>query len=284
MAIQNRAVAAKPAAAVAAKPAAKPALATVGGQPVTKTTPTAILREAVMTVSTTILENGTINGEPVVSEERDIKVFATNPAFSSIKIGYNKALGGHMEMVKFDVSVGAPHYVEETDNMLSQLMEKGKAALDALITSFVPPENDAGVAGDADLVAGEAVAEETEAQPEGTIDAEYLDAADMDTMIALCTENPDLGVNPGDFPEEADLREVLKAQILGEGEAAVEGEAVADEAADEAYTEETLGAASTDDLKAVYEAWGMGKFPTGPEKIARKAAIKKILEKQEAGA
>lgn len=275
MPIANRTV--KPAAtALTAKPTlAKPVLAATPAV----ASKAAILREATMTVTTTVLEGGSIKGEPVVVEEREIKVFATNPGFSSIKIGYNKALGGHMEMVKFDVSVGMPHYVEETDNAIGQLIDKAKAALEATMAEFIPPESaDGGVAGDADtLVAGAEV--EAGAEAEVTIDAEYIDGATMEELIAVCEANPELGVNPGDYPEIDDLREVLKSVIVGDPE--VEA-APAEDDANAPYTQEQLEGSEVADLKAVWDAWEMGKWPVGPAAQAKKVAIKKILEKQAA--
>jgi hypothetical protein len=241
--------------------AGKPDLKLVGGS-------AGQMSEAIIQTKTTVLENGTIRGEPVESETREVKVFATAHATTGVKIGYNRNLG-NMEMVKFEAFVSMPHYVEEADTAAAQVIDKAKLVLETVMAEFTPPEAVSNVAGDADLqaVSGE-VAGEAQAEADGEVTPEYIDGASMEELAALCESNPDLGVTAADYAEVDDLREVLKS-VLFEADGG-----------DEAYTQEVLEGASTDELKAIYEAWEMGKWPPGPEKIARKTGIKKILEKQ----
>jgi len=240
--------------------------------------------EAVTRVSTTILEGGTVKGEPVESEVREVKTFVTHPAHTSVSLGYNKNLG-NMEMAKVTVMVSMPHYVEEADNAFAQVLDKAKANLDQAIAEL-------NIVGDA-VTGAEDASAAGEGQPEpgaegaaddGEVTPEYIDGADHDTLVQLCEGNPDLGVNADDYTDDDDLREVLKSVIFGDADAqaADAGEPAAE--GDQPYTQEMLDAAETDEIKQLWELWEMGKWPPGPEKIARKTAIKKILEKQEAQA
>jgi hypothetical protein len=233
--------------------------------------------EAVITVTTTTLEGGTVKGEPVVSETREVKVFATNPAHTGFKLGFNRNLG-NMEMVKFEAFGSMPCYVEEYDSATVQIFEKTKAALELAIAEYTPPEPISNVAGDTDLQAPGEETGETAAES-GEVTKEYIEGASREELEQLCTENAEqLGITPSDYVDDADLRDTIISVLFGEGEEAAAEDAPA------AYTDAELMDATTDELKAIFEAWELGKYPPGPEKIAKKAAVKKILEKQAATA
>lgn len=264
----------------AAKPAATPA----------KTAPAASseAHEVKVTTSITVLENGTIKGVPVEAAETEVKVFATKPATTGVNIGVTKALG-NFESVKFGVHITMPCYVEEFDSATAQIIDKAKSVLDELVASFDPTAYVSGGAIDGNAELAEPGAEDTsgEGEPDGGIDEAWVDAASREELIEVITANS-IDIDPNDYPEDDDLKEMFKATVLSEegteGEPAAEGE----EAADEPLTQEALEAATTDELKEVYEAWEMGAFPkfsnAASEKVARKTAIKKILEKQEENA
>ncbi len=269
------------------KPAAPAKPAAAAAKPVAAAAPAAaktMQREAYATVTTTILENGTVRGEPITAEEREVKVFVTNPGFTSLKLGYNRAGAAHMELIKIDVSVGMPHYVEESDNAALQVLDKAKALLELAASEFAPSTGDTvGVDEDLEPPAAEdeaEVAAEEPAAEEGEINKAYLQTADLETLQGIATGNPDLGIDPNDYAEESDLREVLILSIDPDGADAEGIDAAGGETAP--YTEADLKAATLDELKAVYESWDMGKFPPGPEKLAKPVAVKKILERQAA--
>jgi len=259
--------------AIASRSPAKPGVAT---RPALKSAPPAAsgkatlgeAHEAIIKVSTTILEGGTIKGEPVEQEEREVKVFATAPAHASVTLGYNKNLG-NIEMAKVTVFVSMPCYVEEFDSAFAQVLDKAKSCLETAIGEV----NIEGAA----VASAEGVPGEPGVAPadETALTAEDINGYDHDQLVELATGNPDLGVNPDDYTSDDDLKEVLISVIFPDEVGAPAEETV------EAYTQEALDGATTDELKAVFEAWGMGKYPPGPEKIAKKTAIKKILEKQE---
>ncbi|MET4190637.1 MULTISPECIES: hypothetical protein [unclassified Bradyrhizobium] len=239
--------------------------------------------ESVITVTTTILEGGTIRGEPIVSEEREVHKFLTAHATTGFKLGFNRNLG-NMEMVKFEAFGSMPCYAEEYDNATLQIMDKVKATLEVAMAEFVPPAGE--TVGGEDFVAP---ADETVEQPapeeageDGGVTEEYIDGASLEELTALCEANADLGVNAGDYADIADLRETLKSVLFEAGEGDAEAPAGEEEQAPERYAEEDLNKATTEELKAVFEAWEMGKYPPGPEKVAKKIAVKKILENQAA--
>lgn len=281
MAIQGRAN---------AKPLGKVPVGTNSGAPPTGTAlkglPGTVSRESRLKVTTTVMENGTIKGEPVISEEREVKIFATNPANVGMGVQYRRNLQNY-EHVQISVDMHMPCYVEEVDSAYAQVLDKIKTKLEeALETLQIAPSEATGEVVEGEAGAEEGTAESTEgaAEEESQIDLEYLKAADLDTLTEIATTN-DLGITPGDYAEEDDLRQVLIESILGNE---VLQEYLAEQGADgtdqttEGYSEEELQKGTVDELKQIFVEWELGAFPKGPTPIAKKAAIKKILDKQAA--
>ena len=138
------------------------------------------------------------------------------------------------------------------------------------------------------LITPEETSDEGEAEAgEEEINAAWVMEQDRETLVNLITENS-LDIDPDDYADDDeglnDLREMVCATAFPEEEA---GEEAGEEAAEEseAYTQEALEDASTDDLKEIYKAWEMGAFPkfsnAASEKIARKTAIKAIPKTQD---
>lgn len=241
------------------------------------------LKEAKMTVTTTMLENATAKGQPIAAEDREVKIFVTSPANVGVNVSYTRNLG-NFESVRVGVDIHMPCYVEEIDNAYAQVLDKAKIKLEEAIAelSIEPSET----VGAIDTVA--TTVEETTTAEEDTVSPEWLIAATHEQLLEVCSKlEGDQAVNAEDYADDDDLRQVLIQTIFGEEalQAAVanqEATGEASEAESSLYTEEELEKGTVDELKQIFEAWEMGPFPKGPEKIARKAAIKKILEKQSA--
>lgn len=229
-----------------------------------------------------------------MSETREIHTFVTDTATVGVKLGYNRNLG-NMEMAKVEAFVSMPCYVDEVDSAAGQVIDKAKALLDAALAEM--PDTFAQSGEDPSLTEGETegqVEETGEAPSEegGELTIDDIKAYDADSLAALCAANEDWGVSPEDYTEVDDLREVVIGIAFpddleayqAERAAAAEGggeEGTGEEST--GYTREELEAdtVTVDDLKSIFEGWGLGAFPKGPPAVAKKAAIAKILKKQE---
>lgn len=265
----------------ATKPVQASAQSKVGGAPLNG-------KPALVMVETTLLENGTIKGEPVTASEIEIKSFVGPTANVGVGVQYTRNLG-NFESVKVNVMINSPCYPEEVEHMFAQVLDKAKGKLEeAIETLQIAPSETTGE----EVVEGESgeVAEETgeTAEGDGEIDIEWLKAADEDALKSVANDNDTLGVNPDDYAEVEDLRQVMIQAILGEealqaylGEQGG-GEEAAEEGGEEAqgYTEEELKGATAKELQGIFETWELGAYPKGPPNVARNAAIKKILAAQ----
>ena len=281
--------AAKPAAAAAAKPAA-PKTATSGAALIAGSAGT--LKESKLVISTTVLENGTIKGEPVSKEDIEVRLFATTPAMAVCGFKVKKNLG-NFESAEFFVSQSVPCYVEELDNVQSQVNENVARVMDELVGSFDPSAfglSAEGESGLGDVTGGEGEAEADEsgegaAEEEGEVTQEYIESADRADLEALIEGAPEgtFSFTADEYPEDDDLRSMMIAELFPDGEEGAEGDADATEEAGDEYTEEQLLGADMDDLKNIFEAWQLGAFPAynaKNEKIVKKKAVKTILDFQ----
>lgn len=245
------------------------------------------LREATMTVTTTMLENGTAKGEPIVKQDKEVKVFLTSPANVGVGVSYTRNLG-NMESCKINVMLNMPCYNEEVDEAFAQVVDKAKFMLETALGELSIEQP-----GEADLQPLEPAAEATgepvaEVADDGTVTVDYLIAATREQMLEVCGQlEGDQAVNADDYTEDDDLRQVLIQTIFGEEalQAAIAGQEAAGEGAEAVaettgYTEEELQGATPEDLKKVYTEWNLGPYPKGPANVAKKVAIKKILEAQ----
>lgn len=249
-------------------------------------------KEAVITVTTTMLENGQVRGEPVEQEQREVKIFAGPVANVGYGLSFTRNMGNY-EGVKVQCSVHVPCYVEEIDYVSAQAYDKCKALLEAAIEDFQIEGSGAAVAGE-EVATDEAAAEvdgtaaEGEAE-DGGVTVEYIKEADRETLDALCTTNAELQIDPADYAEDNDLRLVLVQAIHGEeamaalqaefdGTATDGGEAAEEEQG--LFTEEELNAATLPELKQQWDQWELGPHPKGPPAVVKKAMIKKMLAAQ----
>jgi hypothetical protein len=279
MAIQQRS---KPGAAATAAVQRSPAVARLGNGAAAHAPQSTVAKEAVTTVTTTMLENGTIKGEPVVAEEREIKVFATTPANVGIGLSFTRNLG-NCEAVKTHVQVNMPCYNEEVDSAAAQVLDKVKSLLDTAMAELQIE----GTAGEAGVGEGEAVpeADGTATEEEDSVTIEYLTSASRQEMAAICAASTDLGISADDYSDDDDLRQTMIQTIFGEeglqeylastGGVVAEGDGASDD--DKPLTEEELTAATPEELKQLFAQWELGPYPKGPPAAAKKAAIKKII-------
>lgn len=288
---------------IAAKPGAKPgvrpapAAAKSAAAPANKAAPVQasaqIAKEARIIVTKTVLQNGTMKGEPItLGEEVEVKLFATNPANVGATARYTRQIG-NFESVQIGVDAHVPCYVEEMDDVFAQISDKLKGKLEEFITDLqIQPQ----VADGSDETVGEeGAAEGTEEQPEeagaedGGLTLEDIKGYDETQLQQLADMNPDFGVSHADYAEVEDLRQVLIQAALGEevlqeylgtldgaGEQTEGGE----EQPAQGYTEEELNKATPKELQDIFKQWELGDYPKGPPPIAAKAARKKILEAQ----
>lgn len=270
----------------ASKPAVKSIAASAPSAPKSNGAGPVSLKESRMTVTKTFLQNGTMKGEPVDTEEQiEVKVFATNPANVGTSVQYTRNLG-NFESVKIGVDMHMPCYVEEIDDACAQVLDKVKGALEtALETLQIGPSEAPAEEAETEAEEGTAESTETQAEESGDIDIDYLKAADQTMLAQIATDNK--LCDPADYAELEDLRQTLIQAILGEevfqaylAEQGGGEEAAGEETSQETYTAEELQKATLEELKGLFADWGMENFPKGPPPIAKKAAIKKILEAQ----
>ena len=115
---------------------------------------------------------------------------------------------------------------------------------------------------------------DADAEGEGVISEDEINAMDRVTLVTLIKDNS-IEVDPKKFPKLAELKTaVIEAIAAADG---ADGEA---EGGDESYTAESLGGMSIPDLKEIYTEWGLGTFPVGPPPAAKKKAIEAILKAQ----
>jgi hypothetical protein len=278
-----------------AKPASKPGLA---AKPATKAAPaaaapTTTAKQAKLTVIKTMLQGGTIKGEPVVTEEIEILNFAGVPTANvGASLRMTKNLG-NMESVQLGVMMNAPCYKEEMDDVFAQCLDKAKAALDAAAEEL----QIGGDAGTQEEVTGEAEAgaegaDETSAEGQAEdVTPDWVRNASREEIEEVLKAN-EIDLDPNDYPEDDDLKQAAIDTIWPDGEPAAEEGAAEEETAAEGgeeatfYTREELEHkdVTTKDLQELYESHGLGKWPSGAEKVAKRAAINKILKAQvEAG-
>lgn len=289
---------------IAAKPGAKPGVkpapaAKTAAAPANKAAPAQthaqIAKESRIIVTKTVLQNGTMKGEPItLGEEVEIKLFATSPANVGASARYTRQIG-NFESVQIGVDAHVPCYVEEMDDVFAQISDKLKLKLEEFITDLqIQPQ----VADGSDETVGEeGAAEGSEEQPEdgaegseeGGLTLEDIKGYDEGQLQQLADMNPDFGVSHADYAEVEDLRQVLIQAALGEEvlqeylgtlDGAGEQTEGADDGAAQGYTEEELNKATPQELQDIFKQWELGDYPKGPPPIAAKAARKKILEAQ----
>jgi len=290
MAIAKAAPAKAPVGKPAAAPA-KPALTKPNGA-ASAASPAALiagaagtLKESSLTVTTTVLANGTIQGEPVEEREVSVRLFATTPAMAVAGVKIKKNLGNY-DSVEFFVSQTVPAYVEDLESVQQQVNENVLRILDERFAAFDPATyglggGDAGENSLTDVAGGEGEAEAAGAEgeaEEGGITPEYIAEASREDLVAIVEGNPDsFSFSPDDYPDDDDLRSMMTTDLWPEDVPAAEQDP------GEGYTEEQLLEASMEELAAVYEAWEMGAFPkfnAKNESIVKKKAVKDILAKQ----
>jgi hypothetical protein len=147
---------------------------------------------------------------------------------------------------------------------------------EAIVAAYFPEEEEGEEATDEEAEEGES--------EEAELTEEDVRAMKRPDLIQLIKDN-ELEIDPSKYPKIAALQDAVIERMAAAAEADEEETGDADEEAEgdgeeAGYSEADLKAMEVDDLKEIYKAWSLGKFPAGPPAVAKKTAIKAILEAQ----
>lgn len=261
---------------------------------------TEVVQEPVtLMVRRTYATSGEVTGEDTENSELEVQRFLTDTARVSATASYKRNMGNY-ESAEIRYTVSLPCYVEEIEDAFLRANEIVNEQLTAGLESLGDPA----VAEDGEVAVEEEAAveptDEDTTAPEDEdagLTEEDIQSYDYEQLTSICTDNPQLGVDPEEYPDnakglvkfQAAVWEAIVASQEGEGEA--EPEAVAeeevvattDEEVFEPYTMDELKGMDVDALKALAESWQLEvKVPRGAKDKGKGAYIKAIIDAQEA--